>query len=228
MLLKGANFHPDTIADNPAEVFASLPRHPTHLILQNEIPLQVTKQFLHHAHLSEPHTLTIFNPSPMLSEAELHDFAWSEVDVLIVNEGEGSDLVEAMSSQSKNSQDVLEQLAMLQELEATRWIVMTRGSRGVSAIVRSTGKRIRIDIPAAKPKCVRDTTGAGDTFAGNLVAGLMRLGSEQFELQNVTQAQAEDVLQWAAAAAAVAVESDGAMESIPRLQDVASRQKELV
>lgn len=187
--------------------------------------------------------MTVFNPSPMLTRDELRGFEWWDVDVLIVNEGEGLDLVEAMAgeggagkagSSSNGDRDVLDALAALPALAATSWLVMTRGSRGVSAVVQTGGSahRERIDVGAAKPRRVLDTTGAGDTFAGNLVAGLMRLQATDAAAAQqsapTTAAVARDVLRWAAAAAAVAVETNGAMESIPRFNDVKQREHELL
>ena len=235
VLLKGANYHPDPEeSDDPRKVFSSLPSPPTHLIVQNEIMLQTTKDFLAHAHSSDLPTpcMTIFNPSPMPSKSEIQSFNWKDVDVLIVNEGEGQDLLEAMGSSSsskgegKGEEDVLNALDSLDQLQHTSWIVMTKGAKGVVARVRqdqdkqTNSKRQHFDIPPAKPKKVVDTTGAGDTFAGNLVAGLMRSSSSS----NATSPQ--EILQYAALAAAMAVETNGAMESIPRQQDVAARQRE--
>jgi ribokinase len=220
VLLKGANFHPDEQADDPKIVFESLPSPPTHLIVQNEIVLQTTKAFLsfaHSSHFKSP-CMTIFNPSPMLSREELRDFNWKDVDVLIVNEGEGKDLLQAMNGGSSDGEDVLQALDLLEELKQTSWIVMTKGAKGVSAMVKTEGqdKREHFDVQASKPKQVVDTTGAGDTFAGNLVAGLMS-----------NTKSPRDILQWAALAACLAVETNGAMESIPKHQDVTARQKEI-
>ncbi|UZJ56647.1 hypothetical protein CBS101457_005967 [Exobasidium rhododendri] len=227
VLLKGANFHPDSIADDPAKVFSSLPSSPTHLIVQNEIPLETTRSFLAYARSSqlEKPCFTIFNPSPMLTKEELRNFEWSNVDVLIVNEGEGKDLLAALiepdEKASASNENILDGLDALKGLAQISWLVMTKGSDGVEARIRAHDddhvepRRSHFKVPAAKPKQIRDTTGAGDTFAGYLVAGLMK-----------DSLKPQDVLQWAAVAAAMAVETDGAMESIPRHQDVLSRQKE--
>lgn len=221
--MKGANFHPDQESDEPSKVFASLPSPPTHLIVQNEIVLATTKAFLSYAHSPQLETpcTTIFNPSPMLSKEELQGFNWKDVDVLIVNEGEGKDLLQAMGSDNDDGkeEDILNALDTLEQLGQVSWIVMTKGAKGVSARVKidNDNKREHFDVAAAKPKQVRDTTGAGDTFAGNLVAGLMSRSSST----------PQQVLQWAALAAAIAVETNGAMESIPSYQDVETRQKGL-
>lgn len=242
VLLKGANFYPSEQADNPEKVFescASSHSPITHLILQNEIPLETTKAFLHHAHQqSQTRCISVFNPSPMLVEEEVRKFAWNEVDVLIVNEGEGEDLLKALGTSAQG--DVLDTLANVSQLKEVNYIVMTKGSKGSAAYVRpfkqdktkeSQIQRTRIDVPASKPKQVVDTTGAGDTFAGNLVAGLMRLHDDQGEAEvdeKKAIEAAQEVLRWAGAAAAMAVEKNGAMESIPRFEDVQKRGKELL
>lgn len=50
---------------------------------------------------------------------------------------------------------------------ACRWLVVTRGACGATAMDGTT----RLDLPA-RPATVVDTTGAGDAFAGGLVHGL--------------------------------------------------------
>jgi ribokinase len=231
VLLKGANYHPDPRhADNAEVVFSSLGQSPTHLIVQNEIPLDTTKHFLRHAHQqSSPPCMTIFNPSPMLDEQQVRSFEWSHVDVLVINEGEGQDLLQAFGEKS-NDGDVLDSLDQLTALQSASWLVMTKGARGVSAYVKlDQQRRQRIDVQAAKPKRVVDTTGAGDTFAGNLVAGLMRAhtSSPTSSSHSLTLDAARQIVRWAAAAAALAVERSGAMESIPRYADVDKRKHDL-
>lgn len=243
VLLKGANFYPNQQADDPKNVFescASSHTPITHLILQNEIPLETTKAFLSHAHQqSQTRCISVFNPSPMLAEEEVRKFAWNQVDVLIVNEGEGEDLLKALGA-NKQDVDVLDTLASVSQLKEINYIVMTKGSRGSAAYVRPFKKdkskesqiqRTRIDVSASKPKQVIDTTGAGDTFAGNLVAGLMRLHDTEEGLETDEKEAmnaAKEVLRWAGAAAAMAVEKNGAMESIPKFKDVQKREKELL
>lgn len=224
MLLKGANFHADEEADDPARVFAKAPRPPTHLIVQNEIPLPTTQRFL--AHARRAGTTTIFNPSPMLTKEELTAFAWSDVDVLIVNEGEASDLVAALSPSSSSGEpgNVLD---ALEPLIDSRWLIMTKGAQGVSARVRcassasSNQARTRFEVPPAEPRQVVDTTGAGDTFAGNVVAAMMTRSASA----DVDEQGARQILEWAVIAAAMAVEKQGAMESIPKHEDVLARQQ---
>jgi len=55
-------------------------------------------------------------------------------------------------------------------LERARTIIMTRGEQG-SQIFTPDGE---ISIPAAKAKIVQDPTGAGDSYRGGLISGLVR------------------------------------------------------
>lgn len=84
-------------------------------------------------------------------------------------------------------------------------IVITKGSDG--AVWVSTETKDRIAVPAQKVTPV-DTTGAGDTFAGYLVAGLDQgLGME-------------DAMVRASAAAALKVTRPGTADAIPAVADV--------
>jgi ribokinase len=84
-------------------------------------------------------------------------------------------------------------------------VVVTRGSRGV--IVARAGDVI-LDLPARRVPAI-DTTGAGDTFAGVLVARLS-LG-----------AALEDAVRAATVAASLAVTRHGASPSMPRWPEIA-------
>ena len=97
---------------------------------------------------------------------------------------------------------------------------MTRGSQGSSAGVILDGKRTWIDVPASRTTHVVNTTGAGDTYTGYLVAGLMT--TDHWTIDRVRA-----VLQRASVAAAMAVEVDGAMDSIPAANEVEARCRSL-
>jgi len=166
----------------------------------------------------------------MPTVSELKDFNWKEVSVLVVNGGEALELLEAFGEKSSSVKDgddekILEALQEVKQLQEINWLVMTRGARGVLARVKlqDQDQRKLFSIPPAKPKKVVDTTGAGDTFAGNLVAGLMReVDSKKFP----TEEQVKKALGWAVQAAAMAVEKEGAMESIPSREEVEKRLEE--
>jgi len=216
VLLKGANFAHTAEQDDPAHWLQS---GVTHMVLQNEIPLETTMAFARHAAVLKTsgdaarRVCTVFNPSPMPTADELRAFPWDGIDVLVVNEGEEHDLLQALDAGT-----AAPALATLPAMAHVPWLVVTRGGRGSAASVLIDGERTSIEVPAARARAVVDTTGAGDTFSGYLVAALMAAHDEP-----LTRAVAESVLRRASLAAAMAVESHGAMDSIPSAADVDAR-----
>ncbi|WRT69602.1 uncharacterized protein IL334_006591 [Kwoniella shivajii] len=197
----------------------------THLLLQNEIPLSSTLSYLRHA--GENGLISVFNPSPMLSQKQLRDFPWTDLSWLIVNEGELQDLLLAFNASSSSSKkgtqgsddnDIqkIAQHGILQLHENEYFskkigIICTLGSKGILYFDPSTSKEIG-HLPAGKLiTSLKDTTGAGDCFAGYFVAGLMR-GDKL-----------EDVLKTCLTACAICVENEGAMGSVPSREAVLSR-----
>lgn len=140
-----------------------------------------------------------FNPAPMT--AAVRDLPLAQCAVLILNETEATSLAQ--------TEDAEEALAILaQRYPATR-LVLTLGAKG--ALMQHEGQRIREAALAVK---VVDTTGAGDTFVGYFLAGL---------IQGLTAAVA---LQRACRAAALSVMVAGATPSIPAMADVDKSQND--
>ena len=176
VLHKGANFHVPP-SDHSPDLSAY-----THLLIQNEIPLKSTLD-----HLTTGGSLglvSVFNPSPMLSSSELRAFPWSSLSWLIVNEGELADLLEALGTTTtgNGSQDDLQgkaerDLKALHEnphFSRSTSIICTLGAQGIIYFQPQDGAINMGHLPAAKlQNPVKDTTGAGDCFAGYFVAGLM-------------------------------------------------------
>ncbi|KAF5392029.1 hypothetical protein D9757_003276 [Collybiopsis confluens] len=231
ILFKGANY--------AAHSQQFLPRGTTHLLLQNEIPFDETLRYLNLA--ADSSAVTIFNPSPMPSKAEIKAFPWDKLTWLIVNEGEAADLYRTLSAtQTKFDPNTASNplyahvpaysivLQLSSQIPETN-IVCTLGSAGVLALITSldhkdgtrdaTALPEPIFLPAAKLRNgVVDTTGAGDCFAGYLVAGLLKLYDEGITVlgrENVVS-----VLKRCNQAAGMCVEKRGAMESIPLTKDV--------
>lgn len=162
-------------------------------MLQNEIPLEDTLTYLGEA--AEAGAVTVFNPSPMPSDAEILAFPWSKLTWLIVNEGEASDMFKTLSGSGSahTNPDItgspyahlsayLVLIQLSSQIPKTN-IVCTLGAAGVLALVPSLESSEPIFLPAAKlEKGVADTTGAGDCFAGYMVAGLMKLHDEGTKL----------------------------------------------
>lgn len=117
------------------------------------------------------------------------------LDILIVNEHEGYGLT--------GVKDFMEIMKALRQNYPDTVTVMTIGPKGVLANL--DGKVVHFPSPDVK---VVDTTSAGDTFIGYLMAGV--LGGMPFA----------DSLKYASCAAAITVSRPGAAESIPYKKEV--------
>lgn len=165
----------------------------SHLLLQNEIPWATTLAYLEYAHARG--LVTIFNPSPMPLDTQLHAFPWAVLSWLVVNEGEAESLLRVIggnirdqaeedypanwpdNSNIRSAFSTLNRLYRSEHLTSTN-VVCTLGAAGVLASIR--GLRDMLYFPAsALEGNVRDTTGAGDCFTGYFIAGLMQFGREQ-------------------------------------------------
>ncbi|ORY59895.1 Ribokinase-like protein [Leucosporidium creatinivorum] len=212
VLLPGANFSTSPL---PFSSLASAGY--THLLLQNEIPLASTRSFLTEAH--QAGLVTIFNPSPMLSPAELESFEWNALDWLLVNEGEAEELVEILGGKKVDSAEVLSALRRVESLKGLTGILMTRGGDGVvAALGGPEGDTIHVG-PGEVVGSVVDTTGAGDCFTGYFTTLLSSLPPST----PLSSSKLAAILNVASQAAAMCVEKEGAMESVPMLRDVKER-----
>ncbi|MDQ6618248.1 MAG: ribokinase [Pseudomonadota bacterium] len=154
----------------------------THLLMQLEIPLETVIAYAHAARKRGVEVVLNAAPARALPPELL-----AAIDVLIVNEGELATIVGP-------ADDLLESLARLE----VRNVVVTLGPRGSRA--RIAGASL---IQQAFGIDVVDTTAAGDTFCGVLVAALGR-GLDW-----------ESALRQASAAGALACTRLGAQTSIP-------------
>jgi ribokinase len=163
----------------------------SHLLLQLETPLPTVIAYAQTARTQG--VVVVLNAAPATS---LPMELLAAVDVLVVNEGE------LVSVTGGRPGDVVECLAR-EELAAVRCIVVTLGHHGCCA--RIDGQMI---YQTAFPVVPVDTTAAGDTFCGALVAALS---------QHLDFAHA---LRLASAAGALACTQPGAQSSIPTATDV--------
>jgi len=106
-----------------------------------------------------------------------------------------------------------------------RWAIITLGEEG--AVVAFDGSAL--GLAPARPVRMVDTTAAGDTFVGALVARLAtgaRRGRTAAEAAGpagpagVTEAEMIDAVRWATVAASVSVSRWGAITSMPTLAEV--------
>ncbi|MFA6310246.1 MAG: ribokinase [Sterolibacterium sp.] len=159
----------------------------SHLLLQLEIPLATVAAYARRARQEGVKVVLNAAPAQPLA-AEL----LSLVDVLVVNEGE-------LSSLAGSPADIAQGLARI----AVPCVVVTLGEQG--SVARCGGELFT--QPGFAVEAI-DTTAAGDTFCGVLVAALSgNLGMPE-------------ALRSASAAGALACTRLGAQQSIPALADV--------
>jgi len=159
----------------------------SHLLLQLETPVDVVTAFAHAAR--DAGVVVVLNAAPA---QPLPPALLDAVDILIVNEGE-------LAAISGVPGDIDAALARI----AVPTVIVTLGEQGCCA--RHHGEPLR--IPAFAVQAL-DTTAAGDTFCGVLVAALSQ------------GATLVDALHRASAAAAIACTRLGAQASIPTRAEV--------
>lgn len=162
-----------------------------YLVLQNEI--SQIPYLMERGH--ERGMKLVLNPSPM--ERAVLDYPLEYVDIFMLNRLEGEELL------GRECPDEKELLEKLGEKYPAAEIVLTLGEKG--SLYRR-GETV-VSQPAYSVRTV-DTTGAGDTYTGFFVSGLMKGLSPK------------EAMAWAAKAAALAVTRQGAAPSIPTLEEV--------
>ncbi len=171
-----------------------------HLVTQMEVPAEENWAVLRRAKAAGMHTVLNLAPAPIPTPA-LSAALRETVDILVVNELEAAALACGLD-ESAASVDAATLCCRL--TDALRVVcVMTLGGRGVLACDGD-----RLWSVGALPVSVVDTTGAGDTFTGALVAALD--AGEPLPL----------ALSWAATAAALACCGHGAQDSMPHASQI--------
>jgi ribokinase len=192
------------------------------LVVQNEVPSTVTLHVMQVA--KKAGAWVVFNPAPVTGVT----LKWlRDVDIVVVNETEA----EALSGVSyADAQDVLDWVARVIQVfldAGAQSAVVTLGGQGsvygtrVSQWAEGVSDRsVRVGQETFKRNglClvrqpafsvpVVDTTAAGDTFVGALTAEHSRTGDIAWSLQ------------YASAAAALAVTKSGAQTSVPTKEEV--------
>lgn len=148
----------------------------TTLVLQREISVSENALLIERARARGARIILSLAPAGPISPAQI-----SDIDIIIANEGEAV----ALGGDARR--------------ELRQALVVTRGAGGAVAYLPSGGQ---IAVPAL-PVVPVDTTGAGDTFAGVLAAGL----DQGFAL--------DTALRRASAAAALTCLAVGAQTAMP-------------
>lgn len=183
----GANL---SLTEDDIEKFLQDAAAGDYLLLQLEIRQNIAEYAMKRAR--EKKMICVLNPAPAENfKEEMFRYA----DILIPNETEAIAL-----SQKKNLKVAGEALK-----EKVKTLIVTTGKRG--CVLYDEKHTEAIPCPQVK---VADTTAAGDTFCGALVAKLSR---------NETMKNAVD---YALKAASLAVTKKGAQQSIPSTEEVIS------
>lgn len=165
-------------------------------LTQGECDPTATTEALRAAH--ELGLLTVLNPAPA---RPLPRDVWPCVDLVCLNETECQTMCGIMPRGEEGCRETARRLRDLGAGAA----VITLGAAGSFAL-DSDGAAIR--MPAATAPRVVDTTGAGDTFIGALVAG------------RVSGSSLEEAMRLGSAASAITVSRLGAQPSIPTAAEV--------
>lgn len=165
------------------------------LVLQLETPLVTVEAAIRSARAAS--TTVVLNAAP---SAAVPAHLLADVDILVVNQYEAAELAGEPAGTGERS--------LLSVLTAhTCDVIITLGAEG--ALVGSRGTP-PVRIPAYRVEA-KDTTGAGDAFVGAFAASLDHTADER-SLVEATK--------FATAAAAISVQRQGAVPSMPSLEEV--------
>ncbi len=163
-------------------------------LAQLECDFDATMEALRDAH--DRGMYTVLNPAPA---RQLPEWVYSCLDMVVVNESECEILTGIYPEDEASAKAAMEKFSSF----GVGTVVVTLGERG--SVVLSRGKL----LSSVPPKVdAVDTTCAGDTYIGALVAGYAR---------GVT---IESAIELATKASAMATTKIGAQQSIPHLEDV--------
>ena len=148
----------------------------------------------------------ILNPAPA---SLLPDFAYQNIDTLILNETESAILAGPQDEDKAHHKRSPEELAPLfLQWGVKEAVIITLGGDG---LVYATKSGLKGRLPARKANVV-DTTAAGDTFVGAYAARRVEHTDGNFGY--------EAALDFATLAASKSVEKQGAMAAIPYLKEL--------
>lgn len=212
MVVPGANHAGMMTAVAP--ILSALEKEePDVVVLQGEIPRSTTLGLLEHFNAGNK-AKVVFNPAPVFPEG-IPLSALKGTAVLIMNETEVVQMMESIGVPSDGELVPESAAKVFHERAGVEIVLVTLGAQGVCYSTRSgkTGT-----VPGVKVAKVVDTTAAGDTFVGYFATAVARLLATGQSLEAFDDVQS--AVEKANAAAAMCVQRQGAMQSIPFAYDL--------
>lgn len=202
----GANFKL-----NPNEIRSKteIIRNANSMVVQMEIPMETIQDIFTIA--SKGNVIKILNPAPL---KPIPQDILNNVDIIVPNENELlrlHSLLGFKDSTEEGEQKIIHVSKNIANL-GIKYIITTLGNKGCIIFDGETNSYIEVPAPKVKPV---DTVGAGDCFIGVLASMLSRGDSIL------------DAVKYATVAASIAVTRKGAQESMPFLNEIQNRLKEL-
>ncbi|SEN52299.1 ribokinase [Cryobacterium luteum] len=194
VVVSGANATVTTLSVEQRAVVADA----AFLVMQCELPTRVLVEGIALARAAG--VFTVLTPAPVVP---LPAGFLASVDLVVPNQGEAAEL-------TGESDPV--RAAELLSAEGS-WAIVTLGSEG--AVVAFDGEAL--GLAPARPVTAIDTTAAGDTFVGALVA---QLAAGYLRGTAVTSDQMIEAVRYATVASSIAVTRAGATTSMPTKAEV--------
>ncbi len=196
---------------NPIEIQANsgIIKNAKSLVVQMELPIETIEEIFKIA--SQGNVIKILNPAP-LKPIPLK--VLKNIDIIVPNEGELFRLhsfLEFKRLTGEPKEKIIQASKDIASL-GVKIVITTLGNKG-SLIYNGENDNV-IEVPAFKVKAV-DTVGAGDCFNGVLASQLCKRETIM------------NAVKYATAAASIAVTRKGAQESMPFLNEIKERFKEL-
>ena len=188
---------------------ADVIKNASSLVVQMEIPIETIEEVFKIA--SEGDVIKILNPAP-LKQIPLEIL--EKIDIIVPNEGELYRLHSLLNLRELTGEGKLKIIQASREIVklGIKYVITTLGNRGSLIYIGAEDKFIEIATP--KVNAV-DTVGAGDCFIGVLASKL---------------SQGESIInavKYATIAASIAVTRKGAQDSMPYLNEIEEKLKEL-
>ncbi len=202
----GANFK---LSSQEIRLKASIIKNARCVVVQMEIPMETIKEIFNLA--SQGNVIKILNPAPL---KQLPKEVLEKVDVIIPNKGELFRLHSLLGIKGlirKEKENIMQASKDITNL-GIKYVITTLGDKGCLIYIREENKFIEIDAPKVK---AIDTVGAGDCFIGVLASRLC-------EGENIINA-----VKYSTVAASIAVTRKGAQDSMPFLNEIEAKLREL-